>query len=261
MEISRKDKIIRNLKITGRVLFAAGCAWFLLPIIHGGFDLGAAFGLCVCLTGFALIHFYRRIAARGGWRKALVRLISVFFSLGMAWAVYLTVIMISAQFAEPPHNTNVIVLGSQVYSAERMGKALTNRVNAAYEYLLKNPQAKVIVTGGQGGDEPCAEAVAEKNALLRMGIDEDRIYVEDQSGNTRQNMQFSKEIAEENDLGDEFVIVTQGFHMYRAMRLAETAGFTPYSLIAETDPILFPEYFGRELLSLTKWHIQHLVLD
>lgn len=261
METTKKGGFIKSLKIIGRILFAAGCGWFLLPLIHGGFDLGSAFGLCVCLMGFALIHFYRNIVAHGGWRKALLRLFSVFFTLGMVWAIYLTVMMFSASAGTPPENTNVIILGSQVYSAERMGKALTNRVNAAYEYLVANPNAKVIVTGGQGGDEPCAEAIAEKNALLRMGIDEDRIYVEDKSRNTRQNMQYAREIADENALGTKFIITTQSFHMYRATQLAKAAGFTPYSLVADTDPILFPEYFGRELLSLTKWHIQHLILD
>ena len=74
-------------------------------------------------------------------------------------------------------------------------------------------------------------------------------------------MGFAMEIAREEGLGTEFAIVTQSFHMFRALQLAENAGFTAYSLVAETDPLLFPEYYGRELLSLTKWVAQHLVLD
>lgn len=254
-------KIVSSLRIIGRVIFLIGCVWFLLPILHGGFDLGAAFGFCVCFFGFALIHFYRKIAECGGRKKILLRIVSGSFVVGMVWAVYLSVLMLSAQFNAPPRDTNIIVLGSQVYSAERMGKALTYRVNAAYEYLAENPNSNAIVTGGQGGDEPCPEALAEKNALMSMGIDENRIFVEDKSRNTRQNMQFAKRIADESGLGTEFVITTQGFHMYRAMQLAKSSGLTPYSLVADTDPILFPEYFGRELLSLTKWHIQHIILD
>ena len=85
--------------------------------------------------------------------------------------------------------------------------------------------------------------------------------MEDQSSNTRENLRFAKEIAEEQGLGEEVAIVTQGFHMYRALQLAKAAGFTPYSLVAETDPLLFPEYYGRELLSLTKWQVEHRILD
>ena len=120
---------------------------------------------------------------------------------------------------------------------------------------------RCIVTGGQGKDEPCPEAVTEKNALVGMGIPEERIFVEDQSHNTRENLQFAQEIAQEQGMGEEIAVVTQGFHMYRATQLAKAAGFTPYSLVAETEPLLFPEYYGRELLSLTKWQVEHLLLD
>lgn len=249
------------MKWIGKGLCLLGCAWFLLPLLHGGFDLGAVFGLCVCVLGFLILRFYHRLAERGGWRKAVVRLVSVFYCLGLLWAGYLTGLMVSAQYHTPPDGTNVIVLGAQVYSAERMGVTLTNRVNRAHVYLLENPDAKCIVTGGQGGDEPCPEALTEKNALLRLGIGEDRIYMEDRSRNTRQNLKFSREIAGKEGLGTEFALVTQGFHMYRALKLAESAGFTPYSLVADTDPILLPEYYGRELLSLTKWHLERLILE
>ncbi len=236
-----------------------GCAWFLLPLFRGGFDLGAVFGVCVCLLGFLILHFYHRVAEYGGWRKAIARLLSVFYCLGLLWAGYLTGLMLSAQLATPPAGTNVIVLGAQVYSAERMGVTLTNRINRAYEYLVENPDTVCIVTGGQGGDEPCPEALTEKNALVRLGIEESRIHMEDESHNTRQNMQFSRLIAEREGMDTEVALVTQGFHMFRAMKLAESAGFTPYSLVADTDPLLLPEYYGRELLSLTKWHLENIV--
>lgn len=247
------------MKWAGKILCLLGCIWFCLPILRAGFDLGAAFGVIVCLLGFLTLHYYSRLAVRGGWRKAFVRLFSVSYCLGIVWAGYLTGLMISAQYRTPPAGTNVIVLGAQVYSAERMGVTLTNRINRAYTYLDAYPETVCIVTGGQGGDEPCPEALTEKNALLRMGISDRRIYMEDQSRNTRQNMMFSKEIADREGLGAEFALVTQKFHMYRAMKLAENAGITAYTLAADTDPLLLPEYYGRELLSLTKYHLELLV--
>ena len=68
------------------------------------------------------------------------------------------------------------------------------------------------------------------------------------------------DIAQEEGLGTEFVVVTQEFHMFRALQLAETAGFTAYSLTAQSDPLLLPEYYGRELLSLTKWMVERQFL-
>ena len=247
------------MKWVGKLLCLFGCIWFCLPILRGGFDLGAAVGLGVCLLGFLTLHFYSRLALRGGWQKALARLVSVFYCIGLVWAGYLTGLMISAQYRTPPAGTNVIVLGAQVYSAERMGVTLTNRIDTAFDYMTKYPETVCVVTGGQGGDEPCPEALTEKNALVRMGVEDQRIYMEDQSRNTRQNLLFSKEIADREGLGTEFALVTQSFHMFRAMKLAGNAGITAYTLAADTDPLLLPEYYGRELLSLTKWHLELLI--
>ena len=126
--------------------------------------------------------------------------------------------------------------GARVYSAERMSVSLSNRVERALSYLEENPESLCIVTGARDGMSLAQRPLTQKNALLAQGISEDRIFVEDQSSNTRENLRFAKEIAEEQGLGEEVAIVTQGFHMYRALQLAKAAGFTPYSLVAETDP-------------------------
>lgn len=254
-------RVLFVLRMAGCVLCGAGCVFFLLPVFRGGFNLGAGFGMFVCLLGLALLLFFAKISRKGGWKQAVVRLVTAFYCLGLVWAAYLSGLMLSVQANTPPENVPVIVLGAQVYSEEKMGVSLTGRINAAYDYLLDNPQSSCIVTGGQGGDEPCPEALTEKNVLVKMGIDEERIFLEDRSHNTRENLVFAKEIAEEQGLGEEVAIVTQGFHMYRATQLAKAAGFTPYSLVAETDPLLFPEYYGRELLSLTKWWVERLVIE
>ncbi len=255
-------KRFRNIaKYAAMALTVCGMVWFLLPFLRGGFGLGAGFGFFVCLLGFLLLRYAKRIAEGSGWRRITVRILAVCYVLGLCWAGYLTALMLSAGLQTPPPGKNVIVLGAQVYSAERMGLTLTNRIDAAHEYLTANPEANCIVTGGQGKDEPCPEALTEKNALLRLGVTEDRIFMEDRSKNTRQNLRFAKEIAEREGLGAEAVVVTQGFHMFRAKQLAESAGFTPYALAAATDPLLLPEYYGRELLSLTKWQFETLVLQ
>ena len=238
----------------GLCIFSAAAA-------AAGLWLGSRVRRVRLFAGAVDLLFYGKLSRQGGWKKAAARLAASFYCVGLAWALYLTALMFSAVYNTPPENTNVIVLGARVYSAERMSVSLSNRVERALSYLEENPESLCIVTGGQGRDEPCPEALTQKNALLAQGISEDRIFVEDQSSNTRENLRFAKEIAEEQGLGEEVAIVTQGFHMYRALQLAKAAGFTPYSLVAETDPLLFPEYYGRELLSLTKWQVEHRILD
>ena len=233
------------LKGIGMGLCVLGFLWFLMPLLKGGTGIGMMLGVAVCVLGFLLLLGYRLLSRKGSWQRIAVRVVSVCYVLGLCWCGYLTILMSSAQSRVPPPGTNVMVLGSQVYGIEKMGVSLTKRVERAREYLAQNPVANCIVTGGQGSNEPCAEAEAERH----------------RSSNTRENMVFSRIVAEENGLGTEIVIVTQSFHMYRALMLAENAGFNPYALVADTDPVLFPLYYGRELLSLTKWNLEQLFLE
>jgi uncharacterized SAM-binding protein YcdF (DUF218 family) len=239
-------------------LCAAGALWFCLPALHGGFGEGSVFGVLVCGLGLALALLYPKAAARGGARRVLARVAAGLYGLGLVWALYLTGLIVLYQAAPPPPGRDVVVLGAQVYGPERMGQSLTGRVERAAAYLQENPEARCIVTGGQGGNEPCPEALTARNALVGMGIEPERIFMEDRSRNTRQNLAYAKEIADEQGFGP-VVVVTQGFHMYRAVRLARWAGFEAEGLPAWTDPVIFPGYYGRELLSLTKWYVEELL--
>ncbi len=252
------------LKKIGRIFYSllclAGMVWFCLPICRGGFAGGSVFGLFICLYGLALMLFYGWFAARGRWQRRAARAAAVLYGAGMAWTAFLTGLMISYQASPPPPGLNVVVLGAQVYSEDRMGASLSSRVDRAFAYLRENPEVQCITTGGQGRDEPCPEALTEKNVLVRMGIAPERIFMEDKSRNTRQNFEYAMELAKREGLDTQVVVVTQNFHLFRAVQLAKAAGFTAYGLPASTDPLLFPQYYGRELASLTKWWVERLFL-
>lgn len=252
--------IKQALKIAGLCLCTLGCLWFLLPVFRSSFGIGSVFGIILCLYGAGLLLFYKRISGQGGWKQVCARLLLCCYVLGLGWCGYLTVLLAGAQLGAVSENTTVVVLGSRVYAGNRLSLSLKNRVDKAGEYLAENSEADCIVTGGQGDDEPCPEAWAERDTLVSMGISEDRIYVEDRSRNTRQNFQYAREIAKREGLGDSIVVVTQGFHMYRALRLAESEGFSPHALVANTDFMMFPGYYGRELLALTKWKLEEWFL-
>lgn len=239
-------------------LCGLGILWFCLPILHGGFGEGSVFGIAICAAGIALAVLYPKAVGQGGARRVLARTAVGLYLLGLGWTGYLTALIIISQAGAVPQGLNVVVLGAQVYSAERMGKSLSGRVDKAAEYLLENPQVRCIVTGGQGSNEPCPEALTAKNALIRRGVDPERIYMEDKSRNTRQNLAYAMDIARERGLDTKVAVVSQNFHMYRALRLARSAGFEAYALPADTDWIIFPSYYGRELMSLTKWYLEEL---
>ncbi|WP_203362386.1 YdcF family protein [Bacillus sp. REN10] len=149
---------------------------------------------------------------------------------------------------KPPANAaHLLVLGAKVNGTE-MSLSLQYRVNTALDYLKKNPQSKVIVSGGQGPGEEITEAEAMKRFFIENGIPKDKILVEDESTSTYENIIFSKKKFKIK----EAVIVTSDFHLYRAKKLAEQQGLKAYTLAAPTPEITKVQAYIREFAAITK---------
>ena len=159
----------------------------------------------------------------------------------------------------------VIILGARV-KGEKPAKSLMERIKAATEYLKENPEVKVIATGGKGSNEGIAEGVAIKRELLKNGINEDRIILEDKSKNTVENFRFSLEKIRNSENGKnknsenngnrkiKVLIVTNDYHIFRSKNIARKVGFDNkdyeiYGLPAKTPLISIPKSYFREFLS------------
>ena len=116
----------------------------------------------------------------------------------------------------------LIVLGAQL-KPSGPSKVLQYRLDKAIEYLEKNSDTKVIVSGGQGKNEPDTEAEGMKQYLVKKGIKEDRILKEDLSASTYENLKFSSRFV--NMQEDLVGIVTNDFHVFRATQIAKKAGY------------------------------------
>jgi uncharacterized SAM-binding protein YcdF (DUF218 family) len=120
---------------------------------------------------------------------------------------------------------------------------MVERLEAAYAYLVANPEAKCVVSGGQGNGEDISEAEAMRRWLVNKGIDGDRIYKEDASTSTDENIRFSKRIIENNGLNPQLAIVTSEYHTSRAGILAEKYEMEYGAVPGKTAAWLFPTYF------------------
>lgn len=147
----------------------------------------------------------------------------------------------------------VIVLGAQM-KENGPSNILKARLDRAIVYLEENPVTKVIVSGGQGSDEPISEAEGMKNYLVLNGIEPDRIIMEDLSVNTKQNLKFSSEYIniEEETVG----IVTSNFHIYRSIKLAKKQGYANVCGIAAKSKLgLLPANMLREFCSVVYYAV------
>lgn len=146
----------------------------------------------------------------------------------------------------------IIVLGAGV-NGTVPSLSLRERLNAAYDYLAAHPDAVAVVSGCQGDGEDISEAQCMYNELTRMGIPPERVWMEDQAENTRENLRFSLDIIEARtgQRPDTVGIVSSEYHLYRAGFFARECELNPVGIPAKTSWItLRVNYYLREIAAV-----------
>ncbi|MBN4050928.1 MAG: hypothetical protein COA82_13355 [Alkaliphilus sp.] len=143
----------------------------------------------------------------------------------------------------------VIILGAALWD-DRPSPTLYNRLVIANEFLEEN-NVKVIATGGLGEGDTITEAEGIKRFLVDKGIEEERIYKEEFSTSTFENLRNSKNIIASIDDREHIniLIVTSDFHVFRSKLIARRLGFAVFGLPAKTpastrNRMIFREYFA-----------------
>lgn len=222
----------------GIAMFGFG-TWFFL--IWGGLGVSS-------LILSAILRNERFLAVIPGWVK--VTCCGIFF-LGLL--VFCTVegLILSQYHAQAkPGADFCIILGAQWKAAGPSG-VLKKRLDSAAAYLEQNPGTMVIVSGGQGANEPMAEADGMREYLIEAGIEEDRIMVENRSTSTYENLAFCGELL--NKEKDRVVIVTNNFHVFRALGIAKKQGYAlTEGLAADSTLGMGPNNLLREFFGVIK---------
>ena len=90
--------------------------------------------------------------------------------------------------------------------------------------------------------------------LTARGVDESRVLLEEQASDTRENLEFSRTLAQAHGMRtDRVLIITSDFHLCRAKYLAKKLGMEPYGLASRTSPeVLRVNYLLREVFAFVK---------
>lgn len=149
----------------------------------------------------------------------------------------------------------MVILGCQLHD---WGPSvmLQDRLDKALDYLEEHPDLTVVVSGGQGPQEPTSEAQGMADYLADHGFDRKNIILETQSHNTHQNLTYTAHHLEEAgiDIKEGVIIVSNGFHLTRAKMLAGRVGFENVSVLSAPSshmPSRLKMYI-REPLALVK---------
>lgn len=156
--------------------------------------------------------------------------------------------------AAEPDLDYVIVLGAAV-KPEGVSKTLKLRLDKAAEYAKQNPSTILILSGGQGADEPCTEASAMRQYLEEKGVAPERMLLEERSQSTTENIAYSRLLLEERagNGKQDVAVLTSNFHLLRARLIAAKQGMKDIrGIAAESDKILFVHFCFRDSLAILK---------
>ena len=148
----------------------------------------------------------------------------------------------------------VVVLGAGLMG-KRVTPLLAARINRGIEVYRRNPGSKIIMSGGQGPDEEIPEAVAMAKYAEEKGVPKKDIIVEDKSKTTRENLIFSHKLMKPDS---RFAIVTNSYHVYRALVLAKRLGLQCIGYGAKTKWYFTLNAFVREFIAYLTitWRLQ-----
>lgn len=246
------SKIISNfIRITVSVTALILLVWsnlnfFTMGTIIGWILFGSIIALCVFWK--KICGLIRRLWSRI-WGKIAVISFGSIVALAVGISVFFSVNMAIYEERPVEKAEAVIILGCQV-KGEEPSVMLKTRIEAGLSVLRENPAAICIASGGKGNGEEISEAECIRRCLTESGIDESRIFLEDKSVSTEENIRFSAEILKEKGISENIVISTNEFHQYRAYLYARKYGLKTGSHSSKTRKSNLLNYWLREQAAL-----------
>ena len=133
-------------------------------------------------------------------------------------------------------------------NGEEPSLSLWERIQAAYDYLEAHPDCVAVLSGGQGDGEDLTEAACMFRELVQLGIDPQRLILEEQAESTQENLAYSLPLLE----GYETIgLVSSDYHLCRAGLMGKNLGLSPVGIPAHTTyPHLYVNYFLREIVGI-----------
>lgn len=246
-----------------------GIALWIPPVLLVQFGIGfltgvPGFGFSAFLC-FAAAGIWSVYILLGAWQRrkekparVLRRILTICLALGLLTSAVTLGLIIGGSVGDPETQQEyIIVLGAGVHGTAP-SLILSQRIQAAVAYLTEHPDTICIVSGGQGPGESITEALCMYRELTAQGISPERIWQEDKSTSTWENLNYSLDLIQKktgsrpNTLG----IVSNEFHLFRACWQAEKCGVEAVGIPAQTGWLsLRVNYFLREIAAVWKYLI------
>jgi len=227
---------------------------FLVNFIHGHSFLGLiSFGIAGLIWVYDLIGLLKKRCFTAA--KILRTTVTALLILGLLVVGCTLGVVLRASLGVPDADCQyIVVLGAKV-NGTAPSLSLSDRIHAAASYLKSHPETLAVLSGGQGADEGISEAECMFRELTALGIDPDRLLLEDKATSTWENLKFSLDLIEEQTgiRPTSIGLVSSEYHLFRAGLFAKDCGVEAVGIPAPTAwASLRLNYFLREVAGV--WH-------
>lgn len=124
----------------------------------------------------------------------------------------------------------IIILGCGIYDDGSLSPMLRDRLLRGLELYNEGAAPKILMSGDHGRKE-YDEVNAMKQYAIDNGVLSENIFMDHAGFSTYESIYRAKEIFE----ADKVIIVTQEYHVYRALYIAEQFGIDAYGVSADLN--------------------------
>lgn len=150
--------------------------------------------------------------------------------LGLPFSTYLVALSKAIErqsLADEAQRSDVIVvLGAAEYNGNP-SPVLRARLEHAYQLYRKSMAPLLLTSGGAGGDPQFTEGQVGRDYLVKKGVPSENIIVEGEGDSTVHTVVAVSELMRRMNLRSA-IIVSDGYHIYRAKRILEHEGMEVY---------------------------------
>ncbi|HHY30218.1 MAG TPA: DUF218 domain-containing protein [Syntrophaceticus sp.] len=134
----------------------------------------------------------------------------------------------------------ILILGAGVWDGGRPSYMLEDRLLQGIE-LYENGTSDRLLMSGDHSRKEYDEVNVMKRFAIDKGINSEHIFMDHAGFSTYESLYRARDVFQ----ADRIIIVTQRYHLYRALYIAENLGLEAYGVAS--DP---RQYFGQEIRDL-----------
>jgi uncharacterized SAM-binding protein YcdF (DUF218 family) len=174
--------------------------------------------------------------------------------IGLSFLAFLVFSVAYARHRPRPGADAVVVLGSGLVDGEVTPLLASRLDRGREEWERQGRLPPLIPSGGQGPDEPRAEAAGMAEYLVEHGVPESAILPEARSRTTEENLRFARTIAggtlPEGARRGHLLVATSEYHAPRAALLSRRLGIDADVVGGPSAGYYVPSAYLREFLAV-----------